>query len=512
MAVRAALGASTGRLLRQLLVEAGVLAIAGGIAGCAVAWGLVWVLGGWIAGNLSPLVEVRPDGAAFGFAALLTAATTTLLALAPAREGHRAGLAGTLRRAGRDGAAGGGNRGARLLVFTQVALTTVLLVGAGLMLRTVERLARRDVGFPTAGILTFQLDLTGARYAEPEARVAFAQRFEAAAVALPGVREVALLGPARLARATWVVRLRPAERPAASPEDYTMLFRHSVNANALSRLGIPLLRGRELDERDHAGAPLVAVVSETVAEEMWPGQDPLGRQLLRPDATLPPITVVGVAGDVKHRDRYSLDDVSAGFPLAASGPQRDVYLPYAQRANPTQTWALRFDGDLETTLAGVRRVAGAIDPDVPVAEPTLLDDRLAAQEGTPKALASLLAAFAAFGLLLGGVGVYGVVAETLRRRRRELGMRMALGANPSQLTTLVVATGALPALAGAAVGLLGSLAMGPSLAALLVDVRATDPLTLATVPLVLLLVALAAAAGPARRVLRGDPLRALRAA
>ena len=508
--VRVALGATTRRLLRQLLVEAAALAVAGGLAGCLVAWALVKLVAAWVAANLSTLVDVRLDGAALAFAAMLVLATCVLLAVAPALEGRRASLAGTLRGAGRDGAALGGGRGARALVAVQVALTCVLLVGAGLMLRTLDRLARRDVGFPTAGVLTFQLELTGARYAEPPARVAFAQRLDERLARLPGVEDAVLLGPARLANSTWIVRVRPAERPARTPEDYTMLFRHSVNPGALAKLGVPLLAGREIDERDHAQAPLVAVVSATVAREMWPGADPLGRTLLRADPTLPPITVVGVAGDVKHRHRYSLDDVRSGLPLAATGPQRDVYFPYAQRPNPTLTWALRLAGDADPTLAGVQKAVAALDPDVPVIGPTLLDERLAAQEGAPGAIAALLGAFAGFGLLLGAVGVYGVVAQTLERRARELGMRMVLGAHPRRMAFAVVAAGAVPALAGALVGLLGSLATGPALAAMLVDVSSSDPLTLVLVPVVLLAVALAAAAGPARRVLRGEPLRALR--
>jgi putative ABC transport system permease protein len=513
MAVRAALGAGTRRLLRQLLVETALLAAFGGLAGCLVAWGLVRLLGNWIATNLAAFVDVRLDGTALGFAAAATAAACAALAVAPALEGRRAGLAPTLRAGGRGGGLPGAGGSARGLVLVQVALATVLLVGAGLMARTLERLQRRDVGYPTAGIITFQLELTGPAYVEREARVALAGRLEEAFDGLPGVRSATLLGPSRLAHSTWILRGRPTERAGARAEDFLMMFRHSVDPGALGQLGVPLLAGRELDGRDHATAPPVAVVSASVAAELWPGIDPIGRQLMRPDAELPPITVVGVAADVMHRHRYSLDDVASGLPVSASAPQRDIYMPYAQRPNTTMTWALRLDegsGRSDDVLAAVRSTVAAADPDLPILGATLLDERLAAQEGAPGAVASLLAAFAAFAVLLAAIGVYGVVSQALERRTREVAVRLALGADPRQVLLATVAAGTAPAAVGAALGVLASVAVAPALAAFLVGVGGRDPLTLAVVPLALLAVAAVAAWVPTRRLLAGEPLRALR--
>ena len=509
LALRAALGASTFRLLRQLVVETALLAALGALAGLVLAAALTRVIGEWVRANLSAVIEARMDASALACVTLLGVGAALLFAAGAAREGRSLEVRSAMGDGGRTGRRRGWrDRGGRIVL--QVALTTVLLVAAGLMLRSVAELGRRDVGYRPAGLLTFQLDLTSPRYAERPARIDVAGRVEEALDAIPGAGPPALLGPSPLSHATWVTRVRPAERAGERAEDYTVLFRHSVNPGALAQLGIPLRQGRDFTAADGADAPLVAIVSEAVAREMWPGRSALGRPLYRPHADQPPFTVVGVAADVAHRRRYSLDDVAEGLPAGNTGPQRDIYLPYPQIPNSRQTWALRATGDPAHVLAAARRAVAAVDPDLPLVDPVLAEERLRLQEGVPGALAALLGGFALFALLLAVVGVYGVAAQSVQQGIREIGVRLVLGARPARIVGALLARGVAPVLAGAAIGLAGSVALVPAMAAFLVGVEGLDALTLALVLGLLLAAGLLTTLAPARRVLGGEALRSLR--
>ena len=509
LALRAALGASTLRLLRQLVVETALLAGLGALAGLTLAVVLTRILGAWVRENLSAVIEARIDGAALACVTLLGAGAALLFAAGAAREGRNLEVRGALG----DGERVGGrrrwrDRGGRIVL--QVALTTVLLVAAGLMLRSVAELGRRDVGYRPEGLLTFQLALASPRFTEPAARVAFARRVEDALDAIPGAGPPALLGPSALSHATWIARMRPASRSGERPEDFTMLFRHSVNPGALAQLGIPLRQGRDFTGADGPEAPPVAIVSEAVAKELWPDRPALGQPLYLPHDDVPPITVVGIAGNVMHRRRYSLEDAAAGLPAGNTGPQRDVYFPYAQRPNTRQTWALRAGGDPSAVLAAARRAVARVDPDLPLTEPVLVERRLAEQEGVPGALAALLGGFALFALLLAALGVYGAAAQAVQQGLREMGVRLVLGARPARLLGALVARGVGPVAAGALLGLAASLAVTPAMAAFLVGVEGLDAPTLAVVLGLLLAAALLTTLAPARRVLGGEPLRSLR--
>jgi len=302
----------------------------------------------------------------------------------------------------------------------------------------------------------------------------------------------------------------PAERTVESPGAYTMAFRHSVNPGGLANLGIPLRAGRDFGPHDVAGTPLVAIVSESFARELWPAGDAVGKQMKRQDPSLPPITIVGIAGDARHRQRYSLGDIAEGFGPGGLGPQRDVYLPYAQRPNPSLTLAVRARTDTARATQALRRVVASLDKDLPLTDVRTLDDRLAAQDVAPTALTGLLGAYAAVALLLTSLGLYGVLAHSVVQRTREIGIRMALGAQRGAILRLVFREGLGMTLAGASAGLLGALAGTRLMRSLLFGVTPSDPWTMAAVIAILVGVAVLAMLSPVRRATRVDPVVALR--
>lgn len=510
MAVRSALGASAARLVRQLVVEALVLAAGGTLVGLGLAVLLTRALGAWVRANVAALVEPRVDGAVLAVAAGLGLAVVAIFGVLPALVGRRVDLRAALAHGGTRGTTRGPSGLRRATAVAQIALAVVLLVGAGLLGRSLAALLAQDVGYDPRRLLTFRLDLAGARYADAAARTRFVEALEPALRGAPGVDSVTVWGPSLLADATWVVSVFPDDRTPRGPSDFVQAFRHSVNPGALANLGLPLRAGREVARTDRADTPLVAVISESLARELWPGESAVGKRLRRVDGGLPRITVVGVAGDARHRDRYSLEDVAAGIGPSGLGPQRDVYLPYAQRPNPSVTLAVRIAGGEGAATAAIRRALARLDPDLPLADVALLEARLARQAAAPRAIAGAFGGFALFGAFLAALGIYGVLAQSLAQRARELGVRMALGASRGRLLRREIARGLGLAAAGATVGVAGALALARLLASLLFGVPPSDPWTFAAVLGLLLALATTTTAVPAGRVLRRDAWRALR--
>jgi putative ABC transport system permease protein len=508
MAVRRALGASEAMLLRQLLTEALLLAALGGAVGALLAIAATSALRLWLQENVSSFVDVVVDGPVLAVCALLSLATALMFGLAPAV----AARTGSLHAGAMAGARGSEGRGQarRLLVAAQVGLSVVLLVGAGLMTRSLHALTTVDLGFRPAKLITARLDLGARRYAVPDSRVRFAEGLIDRAGSSPDIESTTLWGPSLLGNATWVVNLLPAERPADAPGAFTMAFRHSVNPGALRDLGIPLVAGREIEAADTASTPLVAVVSASLAREFWPGGDAVGRQMRRQDASLPPITVVGVAADARHRQRYSLGDIAEGFGPGGLGPQRDVYLPYAQRPNTSLTLAVRARTTPARAADEMRRIVASLDPDLPLIGVRTLEERLAEQDTAPAALAGLLATYGALALLLTALGLYGVLAHSVAQRTREIGIRMALGAARRSILGLVLREGLGMTLAGAAAGVVGALGAARLVRSLLFGIAPYDPWTVAGVVILLAAVSTAAMLAPLRRATRVDPIVALR--
>jgi putative ABC transport system permease protein len=510
MALRSALGASTARLVRQLVVECALLAAAGGAAGVLLAVATTSVLGRWAAQNVNPLLDLPATAWIPVFAAVLSVGAMAALAMLPAWQVRDLKVSRVIAQSGRRGMSAGHPRLRRTLVVAEVAFSIVLLVGAGLMLRSFAELATSGLGFRTERLLTFSLSLTGERYATPADRGRFADAVVGKLQAAPGVESASLFGPAMLGHATWVMSVFPNEREPRGPEDFLQAFRHSVSPGALANLGIALRRGREFDRFDTADSPLVAIVSESVARELWPGEDAVGRQLKRPDPSIPPLTVVGVSADARHRQRYSLGDIAADWPLGGLGPQRDVYLPYTQRANPDVTVAVRVAGAPGPVAESVAAAIATLDPDLPVADVRTLDDRLAQQNQAPAGIAALAAGYALLALFMAALGIYGVLSQSVSGRTQEIGTRVALGARRRDILGMVMGEGLRLVGWGVAAGLLGAGWLTRLMSSLLYGVSAKDPLTFAAAVPVLVLVAVAACAFPARRAVAVDPIQALR--
>jgi putative ABC transport system permease protein len=510
MALRSALGASTGQLARQLLVESGVLAAAGGTVGVGLAIGITRALGRWANETVNPLVDLRVNGWMVAFAGILSLGTMAALAALPAWEVGRSRLSFVVAPGARGGASRSQSRRHRALVVAEVAFSILLLVGAGLMLRSFHELATSGLGFRTDHLLTFRLSLTDDKYREPSDRIRFAQAFVDRAETLAGVESVSLSGPAMLGHATWVMSVFPNERPARGPEEFVQVFRHSVNPEALRNLGIPVLQGRELEEHDTAESPPIAVISESVARELWPGETAVGKQLKQRNPSLPPITVVGVSADARHRERYSLNDIAADWPLGGLGPQRDVYLPYTQRPNPDVTVAVRFRKGAARLTQSLASAIASMDGDLPLADVRTLEDRLADQNRAPAGITWLMGGYAATALFLAALGVYSVLSQSVQRRTREIGVRVALGAMRREILTMVVGEGFRLVGWGIAAGLVGSWWLTRLMSKLLYGVSATDPATFAIVVPVLAAAALVACLVPARRASRLDPIDSLR--
>jgi hypothetical protein len=312
-----------------------------------------------------------------------------------------------------------------------------------------------------------------------------------------------------LGNATWVVSVFPDDQVPRGPEDFVMLFRQSVNPGALTNLGTPLLRGRDLAAADTAATPLVAVVSESVARQLWPGQEAVGKRLRRLDPSLPRITVVGVAADAVHRHRYSLDALAAGELPGGLGPQRDIYLPYAQRSNPVVTMVLRTTVP-PSALDAARRAVGRLDPELAISDARMATDRLAEQSRTPAALATLFGGFALFALLLAAIGVHGVVAQVAAGRSKEFAIRLALGASAARLVRGLLGAGGGLALVGVALGAAAAILLTRFLSNLLYGVERGDPAIYGVVAATLGAASLVASYLPARAAVRGGLLRALR--
>jgi predicted permease len=528
LGVRVAVGATFGRLVRHQLAEAAVLAAAGAAGGVLVAAAGARLLAALapdaLAGAVPRAEAVRADGAVLAFALGAGAAVALALGLGAGWRAARAGAASAGAADGlvaRERAGTGGRAAARAragLVAAQVALTAVLLAGAGLLARTFVRLADDDVGFRPDGAVAVTVAFPDAPDSAAEARVrGAADRVVARLRAVPGVRAAGgvnvlpVLG-GNSSDGTFLVLARPDEvrdfddfvRLAKDPERTGDAAYRKATDGYFEAMRIPLVRGRTFTPGDAAGAPPVAVITASVARARFAGREPLGQliQFGNMDGDLRPLTVVGVVGDVRE---------ALGRP-----PQPTIYVLARQRpagSGATAVLAPAPGGpplDGAATLAAVRRAVREVDPTLPVRVRPMAEVFGAALAARRFALV-LAAAFAAAALALAATGLYGVVAYAAAQRRRELGVRVALGARAADVRQLVLGRGLVPAALGLGAGLAAALAAGRVLAAQLYGVRPADPATFAAVALVLGLVAIAAAWGPARRAARADPAVVLRA-
>jgi putative ABC transport system permease protein len=500
IALRAALGASRGRVIRQLLTESVLLALAGSLCGWLLAWGCMESLLSLSPENIPRLQDVRLDGRVFGFTLLVSLLTGVIFGLAPALQAAKTELTETLKEGGRSGE---GARGARLrsaLMISEVAIALVLMAGAGLLLNSFWRLLQVNPGFDPRQTLTFRLNLPDSKYSDPQA-VAFFERLQARLQNLPGVRSASVTFGLPFSKSRIGTPLDIEGLPVA-PSDRPQIECQSVLPDYFRTLGIRLIKGRDFNARDDLKARRVAIINETLARRFFPNEDPIGKRI-RPeisteqgDASIREI--IGVVSDVRYRS------LTADVPL-------EVYMPYTQLPISTGMWiALRTDADPRSLIGAARAEVQALDKELPVFEVKTLDQYFSGAVGRPRFNALLLLLFAGVALLLTAVGLYGVISYSVTQRTREIGIRMALGAQTHDMLRLVVKQGMTLTLIGVGAGLGGALALTRLLKTLLFGVSAADPLTFSIIVLLLTVVAFVACWLPARRATKVDPMVALR--
>jgi putative ABC transport system permease protein len=501
VALRSALGAGRGRLVRQLLTESVLLALAGGAAGLVLAlWGVA-VLRSVGPASLPRLGEVVVDWRVLAFTLGVSLLTGVVFGLAPAWQALRVNLNDALKEGGR-GEPGGpaGGRMSGVLVAVELALALVLLIGAGLLVKGFWLLRGVEPGFDPRHLLTMRVELPEARYKEIPPQTEFRRRVLEELNSLPGT-EAAMVSELPLGGSSLMHNF-VIEGRHASVGDEPELYSRSVGGDYFRLMRIPLRAGRGLSPQDTAGAPLVGVVNEAFAREYFPGANAVGARVRWARAEGPPqwITIVGVAGDVKH---FGLDQPEAPA----------IYTPYAQSPQPWKRWmflVVRSESDPAALAGAVKARVWSVDPRIPLTRVLTMEEVAAASVEGRRFQMTLLGVFALVSLLLAAVGVYGLVSYSVGRRAREIGIRMALGARRRDIFRLVVRQGLLLASVGLVAGLAVAFALTRLLAGLVYGVSPTDPLTYAALSLCLLLVALVACLVPARRATSIDPLIALR--
>ncbi len=498
--VRVAIGAGRGRLVRQLLTESLLLAAVGGLLGLALAAGGIRLFALAIPGGMPWYADLRLDGATLLITLGLSALTGVLFGLIPAFRNTDINLVGALREG--TGGSGEGRRRARLrstLVVAEVALSLVLMIGAGLLLKSYRALTRTDLGFDPRGVFTFRVTLSE-QYAAPEREAVFFTEFLDRLRALPGVEQA---GSANgLPFSGWDVQAEMnveghAEHPTGNEMD---VHYQSITPGFFESLKIPIVAGRGILASDRDTANRVGVINETLAKREFPGESPLGKRIktgMLADRA-PWVTIVGVARDYRH---YRLP--------APMGPA--IYYSYFQQPTLTRAVTVRTSRVNPSDLTPeVTRVLKGMDPELPIYQERTLEEAVNRSLWRPRLQGQVLGLFAVLALILASVGIYGVVSYAVAQRTRELGVRMALGATPSQVVGLVVREGALLAGLGVFLGLAGALALTRVLASLLYGVQVTDLAVFAGIPLILGAVAVAASWLPALRAARIDPLVAMR--
>ena len=507
-ALRCALGASRWRLVRQLLTESMLLAVLGGVGGLLLAHWIVPVLAA-----MNPIRGIslatffhnfRIDGRVLSFALLVTLATGVIFGLIPALKsaGEREVMPRLKEGDQRIGAGAPGRRWLNVLIIAEIAVAMTLLVAGGLMLQSFNRLQHVDLGFRPDHLLTLKMVLPVSKYSEHRQRVAFVDQLLERAKNLPGVISAGTTTNIPLEREIAYDSVFEVEgRPRPNPNDVPITSHRLVSPDYLKTVGVTLIKGRLIDDRDRANSLPVVVISEELARQAWPGEDPLGKRIkrVRGDQDFPWMTVIGIIKDVKE----DLFNYRINRPV--------WYLPYAQSENnfPLKL-VLQTSGDPASATAAVRDVIHAIDPDQPISNVMTMNENLGGVLVTERFGAILMSVLAASGLLLAALGLYGVMAYSVSQRTAEIGLRVALGAQRPHVLKLILGQGLKLTLLGIAIGLTAVWCLTRLLANLLFGVSATDPATIVSISLLFTGVALLACLLPARRALAVDPIQALR--
>ena len=493
-AIRAALGAGRWRLIRQFLTESLLIALAGGLSGLLLA---IW--------GVSSLASVMPEDVArpkaigldwrvLGFTLCVSILTGAVCGLAPAIQTFRPNLSEALKEGGRD-ASGGRSALRNTLVVAEVALTLVLLIGAGLMLRSFSRLTHVDMGFEPRNLLTLRVSLPAAKYPDAEKSRAFFDQLLPRLEALPGVESVGAINGLPVSfqggGATFQIEGRPA------PDNVTPMTTYRIVSPGYFRaMKIQSIAGRVFTPQDRDGAEPVAIIGESLARLSWPDEDPIGKRVRWGAADGPQMTIVGIVRDVKLHQ------------LSRVKPQ--LYMPYEQAPFPPYEIALRTKGDPLALASAVRYEVWGVDKDIPIANVRTMEQLLGGSISRERFNVLLLGVFAGLALALALVGIYGVISYTVTQGTREIGIRMALGAQSRDVLRLIVGQGLVLILIGVAVGIGGALALTRLMESLLFGISATDSLTFVSIALLLSVVGVVACCVPARRATKVDPMIALR--
>lgn len=502
LAVRMALGASRGRIARQLLTESVVLALAGGLAGTLLAVWTVSALVSLAPAELPRLDAIRVDSVVLVFALLLSVLTGLLFGVAPLAQAGHARVMGTLRDGGRDAVGGEGvGRLRPVLVSSEIGLALVLLVAAGLLIRSFAALNAVDAGFDPRNVATFRVVLPGARYEGADRVRVFHARLLERVRALPGV---VAAGGARTLLLDRLPNMGPITRagdaPAGDDDARESVVIDAATPGFFDAMGMQLSRGRDLAASDAPDGIPVAVVNEAFVRRYWPDADPLGRRFTFGDPQDPATTWLEIVGVVRDARRSGL----------AQPARPEAYLPHAQMSSPGLTFVARTSVDPASIMPAVRAVVREMDPLLPVSAVSTLEHTLAEQLAARRFIMTLLVALAALAAVLAAIGIYGVVSYLVAQRTRELGVRLALGATRTDLLRLVVGQSLRQVLPGIAAGVVAALALTRVMASQLYGVSATDPVTFAVVTLALVCVGALASYVPALRAARVEPNTALR--
>ncbi|HYY43254.1 MAG TPA: ABC transporter permease, partial [Pyrinomonadaceae bacterium] len=501
IAVRLALGATRPRLVWQLLVESLLLGLAGGAIGLLLGWWGVDLMRGLLPVDFPRAQSIGIDLRVLGFTLLVSLGTGIIFGLAPAVQSTNPDINEALKENAR-GAAGGvqRNRVRSLLIVSEVALSLVLLIGAGLLLRSFMRLQAVELGFRPQRVLTFRLTPAGASFRQDAQYAAFYSQVAERIKALPGVDAVGVINTLPLAKGP-TSGFMVEGRPALTRDKWPGVNYRNVSPDYFRTLNVPLLQGRMLDEHDNDSAPLAVVVNQSLVRRDFAGEDPVGKRInlggRGPDGQPIWFEIVGVVADVRSLELNT-------------EPTPEIYTSYLQDAFAGMSYVVRSSVEPESLLPSVREAMRQVDKTQPIAEVREMEQIVSAAAAQPRLNSLLLGSFAGLALLLAAAGIYGVMSYAVTQRTHEIGVRMALGAQHRDVLRLVVGHGLKLTLVGLALGLICAFALTHVMATLLYGVKPTDPATFALGALLLAAVALVACYVPARRATRIDPLIALR--
>ncbi len=504
LAVRLALGARRVHVLRQLLTESFVLSLAAGLLGAIVAaWSLSAVIALMPAGALPRHVHPAVDPRTLAFTIVVSVVVGALVALVPGIASLRSDLTGAIKEGARLAGPGLGSirrpSTQQALVVAEIALAMTLLAAAGLMIRGLERQMRVPLGFDPKGLTVASVSLPTARYT-PEQRAAFVERLSERLQALPRVRSAAISTGAPFTGGVSASRLLPDV--AADAEASLRYYRHVVTPQFFATLRVPVLEGRAFTDRDRADAPLVAIVNQSAARRIWGNESAVGRHFRRTGPDSPVFEIVGVVPDIRFRDLTS--------DLTASRAEPDVYFPYAQRLEPDLEMTVRSEDGSPVPLAPLQAAVSGLDAGLPVYGVQLLEDGIGRRTSTARFGSALLTVFSGGALLLAAIGLYGLIAYVVGLSRREIAIRLALGADGRGVTALIVRNAMTLVAIGVLIGVAGAMAAGRALESQQFQTRAADPMMYAVVATLLLTVTFVASLLPTRQAVRIAPQAALR--